>query len=119
MTLSEVKGKDALNLLADILDPIVEISTDPEVEKVYRSGKNMDVIKTIIKLHADEILYVMAKLDGQNPETYEPSLAEIPVKLITLFNDPAFVQFFPSRGQKTDKTSSGSATENTEGPDES
>ena len=113
--LSEIKGEHALDVLAEIIEPATEIFSDPKIEKVMKSkkAKRVDVVKAILKGHKKSILTIMAILDEKDPETYEPSVIEIPVKLIALLNDPAFSDFFLSQGQEEVK-SSGSATENTE-----
>ena len=120
MRLSDIRGEDALDVLADIMDPVMEILTDPEVKKVYedKNNKVADVVRTAIKRHKKAILHVLAVVDGENPATYAPTALEIPVKLMVLFNDPAFRMFFPQQGQSQDEASSGSATEITGATDE-
>lgn len=120
MRLSEIRGEDALDVLADIMDPAMEILADPEIKKVYddKSNKVVDVVKVAIKRHKKAILQVLAIVDGEDPATYAPTALEIPVKLMVLFNDPAFRVFFPQQGQSQDEASSGSATENTGATDE-
>ena len=103
-------------MLADIIEPATEIFSDPKIEKVMKSkkAKRMDVVKAILKGHKKSILTIMAILDEEDPETYEPTVIEIPMKLLALLNDPAFSDFFLSQGQEQEVKSSGSATENTE-----
>lgn len=115
MKLSEIRGEAALDVLAEIMEPFVEICSDPEVQKVYnaKGSKVVTLIKSIIKSHKKAVLQILAILDGEDPSTYAPTAIEIPIKLMTLFNDPAFHVFFPSQGQSQDEASSGSATENT------
>lgn len=105
--LSEIKGEDALDVLADVLDPIMDIATDEEFVKVIRSGDKKGAIKNLLKSHKKEVLEVMAILEGESPETYEPPLLKLPSMLLELFNDPELVSLFLSPDQVT---SSGSAT---------
>ena len=109
--LSEIKGEDALDVLADVLEPIAEISSDAEFVKICRSGNKMQAIKHLLKEHKHEVLEVMAILDGEDADTYDPSLIKLPVMLLELFNDPELVSLFQFQDTVT---SSGSVTENTE-----
>lgn len=118
MRLSDIKGERALEVLADIIDPITEIMSDPEVASMFRSGNKMGAAQSILRLHGKSVLSVMATLDEEDPKTYAPSLIDIPMKLIDLFNDPAFEAFFSSQGQNQGETYSGSATGTIEGTEE-
>lgn len=115
MRLSDIRGEDALDLLAEIIEPITQIASDTEVAEVYRTkgSKIVDIVKVILRNHKKAVLKILALLDGEDPKTYAPSVLEIPAKLISLFNDPAFADFFPSQGQSPEETSSGSAMVNT------
>ena len=110
--LSEIKGEDALDVLADVLDPIMEISADEKFVAMCRgNGKKSEIVKHLLKTHKREVLEVMAILDGEDPQTYAPPIVKLPVMLLELFNDPDLISLFQSQDTVT---SSGSATENTE-----
>jgi hypothetical protein len=112
MKLSEIKGEKALDMWVDLIDPISAIISDKEVEKAYKSGQKLQAIKTAIKSHKKEVVTILAIIDGEDPETYEPSAIAIPVKLAEIFNDPAVSDLFISQEQMMDVTSFGPATEN-------
>lgn len=115
MKLSDYKGEEALILLADLLDPVSRIVTNPNVKKAYEAKKvNLELAKVILKSNSKDVIEIMAMLDGKKPEEYEVSVVTLPVKLLELFNDPELVGLFKSQGQSSEKTSSGSAMENTE-----
>lgn len=110
--LSEIKGEDALDVLADVLGELSVIFGDQDFVKLVRGGgSKMDVMKYLLKAHKKEVLRVMAVIEGENPEEYMPTVIEIPMKLIALLNDPDIKLLFPSLETVT---SSGSAMENTE-----
>lgn len=109
--ISEIKGEDALDVLADIIDEIAVICTDKDFVNVIENDTQLNVVKYLMKNHKKEILKVLAVLDGCDPATYKPSLVEIPAMLIRLLNDPAISSLFRSEGSVT---SSGSVTESTE-----
>lgn len=114
MKISEIKGERALDLLADMLEPFTEIMTDPELKNIAQNGTKIMMLKRILKHHKKSVIAIMALLENTDPETYEPTLTEIPAKIMQVLNDPAFAPFFTSQGQKKDAKYSGSATESTE-----
>ncbi len=111
--LSEIKGEAALDVLADILEPASEIMTDKEVVSLARSGKRIKAVSMTIKRHKRAVTEILAIMDGENPETYEPRLATLPIKLLELFNDPDIIQVFSLQSPNVDGITSGSAMENT------
>ncbi len=113
--LSDIRGDDALDVLADILDPATEIMTDNEVVMMARAGENIRAVSTAIKNHKKAVIRILAILDGEDPKEYKPPLMAIPIKLLEIFNDPDMVQVFSLQGQTADEKLSGSAMENTEG----
>lgn len=114
MKLSELKNEQAIEALADMFDPIAELSSDPEVRALANSGNKISLVKLILKKHAKSIFEIMAISEGVPVDEYECSALTLPAKLLELFNSPEFGFLFPSQGQKEESTSSGSATENTE-----
>lgn len=113
MKLSEIKGEQALDVLADLLEPVTEIMTDKAVALLYQTGHRMKAVKHAIKNHKKAVIEILAVMDGKDPETYEPKVVTLPMRFVELFNDKDFVSLFQSQAQTTE-TSSGSATESTE-----
>ena len=113
MKLSEFKDDAALELIADIIEPATEILADPAIKKAFSRSK-MAAIKVAIKSHKNAIREIVARLDGKNPEEYHFTALSLPVKLLSLLNDPDLQQLFTSSGQMEDVTACSSASENTE-----
>lgn len=112
MRLSDIKGDEALDMLADLLEPIVELATDKEI--TGNMGKdNMKAVKIAIKNHKGAITTILAILNKENLKTYKPNLLELPAMLVDVFNDPELIRLFQSQVQ-IPPTSSGLATENIE-----
>ena len=112
MKLSEIKGEQALEAMADLIDPISEIAQDKLLVGYLRNRKFADAVKLGLKKHQKAVLTVLAILNQQDVETYSPSLAEIPKMLLDLFNDKELLDLFQSQAQSTEKTSSVSVTGN-------
>ena len=117
MKLSEYKGEQALDILADLMEPAAAIIADKEIASLaQRKAPNIKIVQKIVKTHKAEIIEILAVLDGENPEEYaeKVSVFTLPVKILNLLNDPELKNLFTVQGQKIDNASSGSATENTE-----
>lgn len=118
MKLSEIKGEQALDVLADIIEPASEIMTDKAVVDMARSGKKVKAISSAIKNHKKAIVEILAVLDGKEADEYEVNVLTLPAKLLEILNDQMVMSLFTSQGQTPGKTSSGSATENIEGKEQ-
>lgn len=114
MKLSEVQGDAALDLLADILEPVGEIMGDKEVAAAAKGQNKMKAVSVAIKGHKKAVIEILARLDGVDPKEYKVNVLTLPVKLLELLNDKELVQLFTWQGQTGDATSSGSVSENTE-----
>jgi hypothetical protein len=115
MKLSEYKNEDALDLLADILDPLSEILMDSEFQKLTKeSGTKMKVVQFLLKNHKKHIIEIMARLDNVPVEEYEMNVLTFPKKILEIMNDKELVDFFRVQGQMMEDGISGPAMENTE-----
>ena len=101
MKLSEIKGEGALDVLADIIDPVAKICADTEIQKAVKANlPRLAIVKKLLKTHKREIIDIMAYLDGEDPEKYEVNLLTLPVKLLEILNDPDIAILFTSQSQE-------------------
>lgn len=107
--LSEFRGEEGLDLLADLIDPASEIMTDKQLVSLFRERNMKEAAKVALKTHKKAVLEIMARLDGEDPKTYAPSFFALPMQLLEIFNDPELINLFTSQGQQEEPTSSGSA----------
>lgn len=113
--LSDYKGEEAIELWADLLDPISKIFSDSDIAKVVKSGKSkVFIAQEILKKHKSEAEAILLRID---PEPLDG--LNIVVRLIALLaeigNNEEIAPFFGYVAQeKMEKESSGSAMENTE-----
>lgn len=112
--LSEFRGEEALNLLADLIEPASEIMTDKVLIELFRAKNMKEAAKVALKGHKKAVLEIMALIDGEDPQTYAPSVFALPMKLLEIFNDPELLDLFTSQGQNEVQTNSGSVSETTE-----
>ena len=113
--LSEIKGEDALKVLAKLIKVLSEFYDDKEFVALVRSGKRMDALERALDGHGKAIIVALAIIEGEDPNTFAPSALELPNMIIEQVNDPQFQSLFPWRRTVT---SSGSAMENTEATEE-
>lgn len=97
MKLSEYKNEQALDILADIIEPSAKIFTDPNVKQAFSKGDKIKGIKAAIKNHKPEVLEILAVLDGVPVEEYECSVLTLPAKILEILNDTALTDFFNSQ----------------------
>lgn len=117
--LSDIKGDAALELIADLMDPVTEILSDPEVKAAYRGtkgnpGTSAKAVKVAIKNHKKSVKTILALMDEEDPATYEPTAMVIPVRLMQILDDPDLKVLFTSPDQNSEEDTSGSVSENSE-----
>lgn len=93
--LSEIKGEEALDVLAEIIEPAAEIFSDENVKNAVKAEKNKaKAVKIILKDHKKAILALMAVLEGTPVEEYKPTLLALPALIIGVLNDPELNSLF-------------------------
>lgn len=102
MKISEYKNEEALELLADLIEPASEIFSDKKIVKMIQDGKanKMELVKRIIKGHKKSIMEILAILDGVPVNEYECNVFSLPFKLLEILNDEDLVAFLPRRGRR-------------------
>ena len=113
MKLSEYQGEAALDVLADLIEPVGEIMSDKEIGEVFKKNR-FKAIGLAIKNHKNAVMQIMATIDGVPVEEYKCNVFTLPAKILELLNDPDIVQLFTYQGQTGDANSSGSASESIE-----
>lgn len=114
MTLKDYTNEDALDMLADLIEPASAIINDPDVKFVGKQGNVLKVVRLAMKKHPKEILQVLARIDGEDVETYSVNAPQMLMKLIRIVSDRDMMAFFGLAGAGENDGSFGSATANTE-----
>lgn len=106
----DIKDENALDVLADVIEPISSICTDEKIKDYFK--KPMALLASyMIKNHKKEVMQILQAMSG---EEYHCNLATLTVDLITLVSDETVQSLFKSSVQSGELNASGSATENTE-----
>lgn len=130
MKLSDVKGDHVLDVIADIIDPIVNIATDEGAHEMFKPQAVPDGMEAreffamrmrkgmpaLLKGHKHDIIAILAAIEGVTPEEYTDmlNLAKLFTDTIELLTDEAFISFLSSPKTKKDADASGSALESFE-----
>lgn len=100
MKLSDIKGKKALETLADLIEPLATIASDKAFQEARNAKKPMlKIAEMVLRSHPDEIITILALLDGADPANYEVTLLTLPAKLMEAINDPEVKTLFFSLEQ--------------------
>ena len=111
--ISEYRDEDALELLADIIEPATEIIGDTDVQAAFQVSK-LKGASVAIKKHKTAVKGVLARLDGVPVEDYHCNVFTLPARLLEILNDEALLGFFSEQAQNLNIADvSGPASENT------
>lgn len=123
MKLSEYRGDDALEVLAELLEPAVEILADADIAAAWRDKnpnktrgqKQLKAVSIAIKKHKEAVIAILAALDHETPDEYREKInvVTLPKKLLEVLNDKDLRNFFTSQEQ-TKGEPYGSASASTE-----
>ena len=111
--LSDYKGNEAIELWADLLDPLSNIFTDKAIADTVHAGKSkIEIAKMIIKNHSQDAVNILTRIDDE-PINGLNIIVRL-VELITeIGQDETIRRFFGFAAEQTSEFS-GSATVNTE-----
>lgn len=87
---SEIKGEEALDVLAEILVPIVVIASDEEV----KAGIETNVAQCVavaLKKYKKEVMDILRAIDGKEPDV---DLLTLPTIMVEILNEPAVQSLF-------------------------
>ena len=112
--LSDYKGDEAIDLFADLIEPISDIMADPKIATIARSGSApMILAKEILKLHKNDMLTILLRIDD-TPIDGVNVMSRVLGLLLEIGYAGGTSSFFGSAVPKSENESSGFATETTE-----
>lgn len=120
MFLEEFKNEDAVELLADAMEPASVIFGDKEMRTALQNGKSYAAcFRIALKNHKTEVVELLAALHGQSFEEYTQAGLCTPIRILSdglaVLNDKDLRTFFISQvKQMTTNESSTLPAENTE-----
>lgn len=113
--LSDYKGDEAIELWADLLEPLTIILSDDKVQNVIKSGKpKLIIAKEILKSHKTEATEILLRIDPEPINGLNIILRLIAVLADIGQNDEIKSFFGFAEQEQTENESFGSVTESTE-----
>lgn len=115
--LSEYKGEEAIELWADLLEPLTAILGDKEIAKIIQSGKPKTLwAKEILRLHKSDAEQILLRIDP-TPLDGLNILTRLLAIVVDIGENEDIKPFFVSavQAEQTSDVFSGNATESTEG----
>lgn len=100
MKLSEYKNEEAIELLADIIEPVGEILSDEKVKNAFRTMPKHKVVSFVLKKYPKEIVSILARVEGVPEDKYEGNIATMMKEVMDIINDEVFSDFFSSQMPK-------------------
>ena len=111
--LSDFKDEKAIVVVAQLLEPIMTIVTNPEIGKLKDEHNGFKMFSGFLANSPRSMMQIFAILSEQDVETYHCDGVEATKNLMTLVSDSRLIEFFTSQGQTGDAKSSGSVAGNT------
>lgn len=128
MRLSDVKGERTLDVIADIIDPVANLTESDAAKALFKKEKLPEganpvahavqrirrTVPKLLKTNKRDLITIMAAIAGKPYDEFVEgmNLVSLTKDLIELFSDTAFVELFI---QAQTSEPSGSVQENTEG----
>lgn len=118
MKLSEVKGERTLDVIADIIGPLVEISENKDVMDLFQRKSVPDgmtkeaffakraakAVPALIRDNKRQLIEIMAAIEGVTPEEYKASLSmsKLLSDVYELVTDRELLPFLALSAQQTE-----------------
>lgn len=106
--LSDYKDDEALDLLGEIIEPIMEIAQDAKVKDTI-FGEKRDFaafVKTLVKDHRKSVIEVMAVLDNTPVAEYHCDLMTLPLRIYDIITSKTMLDFFSSLAEMASESAS-------------
>lgn len=99
--LSDYEGDEAIELWADLLEPVTKLIADDEVRKIYKSGQpRIKIAQEILKSHADVVTGILQRIDPE-PINGLNVITRFAALLTDISQMPELKDFFSSVGQES------------------
>lgn len=120
MRLSDVKGERAIEVVADIIEPIYRIAQDEAAIDVFRpkecpegtdpkafmAARMAKGVPALLRGHKADLIAILAAIEGADPDEYAESLdlAKLTASLVEMVTDPALLGFLASSAPDSEPT---------------
>ena len=108
MKLSDYKGEDAIEVLADIIEPLAIILADNEIRELVQDKNTrtapIKLVKPALKNHKKEVLEILARIENVPVDEYAETVNvfTLPMQVLDFINDKNVQSLFTSQRQTPD-----------------
>ena len=119
MKLSDYTNEDALDLLADLLDPVSDIMNDKGLQEIaLQNGDKIAIAKYVLKNKQKQVVQILARMENKPLSEYKATITEMFAQILDVMNDKVMLDFFAAQARNIKGASSVSALENIAAADE-
>lgn len=111
--LSDFKDEKAMSVVADLMEPIMDIVGNENNKNAAKSKDGIAMFKGFFKNSPRSMMDIFAVLSEIDPAEYHCDGVEVLQNIMQLASDEKMISLFTSQSQMGDATSSGDASENT------
>lgn len=112
MKLREMTNEQAMNTVADLIDPVCEIASRELLTMISKKDFR-GAVKKLLREHQGAVIAILAALNGVPVEQYRFNPIELVTKGLAVLNDPDVMQLFTSQLRTVGTGSSGDASAGT------
>jgi len=115
MKLSEIRGEKAIEVIADLIDPLAGIATDPKCANLFKGDmkkgetprqagiRNLRAkIPYLLKAHSAEVISILSTLNGVPGESL--NVFSITKGIIDMLSDKELMELFTSAAPNVEET---------------
>lgn len=96
MNITKFENEDAIDLIANVIEPISKIAQDKTLINAIKKDDKMKAVQILLKKHKKEIIEVLAALHGEPVDTFKCNVLTITQDLIELLNNTELIEVFTS-----------------------
>lgn len=94
MKLQNFENENAIELIADIIEPFSKIAQDKKLVELIKSGDKLKAVQYGLKQHKSTIIEILAILDGTPVNEYKCNVLTITKELLELLNNKELIEVF-------------------------
>lgn len=93
--LSEYRDEEALDLIADLVEPVAALVQDKDFAEAF-DGNKAAAVRIAIKNHKAEVLQILARLENVPVADYHCDVFTLPARLFEILTDENLLAVFTS-----------------------
>lgn len=94
MKLTQLENEDAIDLIANIIEPLGQIAQDKKIQELLKETNKLVLVQYILKNHKKSIIEILAAMDGTPVEEYHCNVITITKDLLEIVNNKELSEVF-------------------------